>query len=116
MNGKDKFLKTIQIVVIIALIEIVSQIVLKKGSIFSHFNYVIYGMIGYCIIGYLLSTNFSFDGIGQVNLIWNCMSTILAFTFGYLIFKEPINRYTYYSIVFALAAIYFSYLSDIKDI
>ena len=59
MNGHDKFIKTIQIVIVVAIIEIVSQIYLKKGSIFSHSEYILYGIFGYCAVGYLLSKNFS---------------------------------------------------------
>ena len=122
MNGKEKFIKTIQLVILIAIIETFTQVSLKHGSTTGILGngdnveiYLIYGIIGYCIIAYILWNNFSFDGMGQVNLLWNCITTVTAFIAGYFLFKETVNKYTGYSIVFALMAIYFSYLSDIEN-
>lgn len=113
-NGKQKFIKTIQLVALIAIIETITQINLKNGTFKDNKTYLLYGMIGYCFIAYVLWINFTFDGMGQVNLLWNCMTTITAFVAGYIIFNESMNRYTYYSIMFAVLAIYFSYLSDVE--
>ncbi len=122
MNGKQKFIKTIQLVALIAIIETGTQISLKHGTLTGKLGngdsverFLLYGMIGYCFIAYILWENFSFDGMGQVNLLWNCMTTVTAFIAGYFLFKEPVNKYTGYSIVFALIAIYFSYLSDVEN-
>lgn len=118
MNGREKFIKTIQIVVLISIIEMFTQVCLKKGTTSVNKNrdkYLFYGMIGYSIICCLLWKNFSFDGMGQVNLLWSCISIVTAFIAGFILFKEPVNKYTGYSIVFALIAVYFSYLSDVVN-
>jgi multidrug transporter EmrE-like cation transporter len=50
--------------------------------------------------------------MGHVNLLWSCVSIIIAYMIGIKFFKETHNKYTCYAILFALAAIYMSYLSD----
>ena len=116
MNGREKFIKTIQIVILISIIEMFTQVSLKTGTTLEKGErYLFYGMIGYALISCLLWKNFTFDGMGQVNLLWSCISIVTAFIAGFFLFKEPINKYTGYSIMFALIAVYFSYLSDVKN-
>lgn len=93
-----------------------TQVCLKSGvTIKKEDRYLFFGMIGYALICCLLWKNYTFDGMGQVNLLWSCISIVTAFIAGFFLFKEPINIYTGYSIMFALIAVYFSYLSDVKN-
>jgi len=115
MRDREKFIKTIQVVILIAIIEIFSKINLKYGS-GKDKRYLLYGIIGYSIVAYYLWKSYIFADLGQLNLLWNSITTILAFIAGYYLFKEPVNKYTGYSIVFALLSIYFSYLSEVSPL
>lgn len=76
---------------------------------------VVVGMAFYATVGYFLYRSYSYEGMGHMNLIWNCMSTITAFTIGYILFQEKFNVYTCVAIVLALASIWFAYLSSAKN-
>ena len=117
------FMKTVQIVALIVIIETLCKVSLKHGAMNGSLGkghgvekYLIYGAIGYAVIAYCLWNSFITANMGQVNLIWCCSSIIVAFIAGYLLFQEPINRYTLYSIMFVLIAVYFSYLSEMENI
>jgi multidrug transporter EmrE-like cation transporter len=45
---------------------------------------VSYGMVGYIFTRALMTK----DNLGQLNTLWNIFSTVLAFAFGIIIFKE----------------------------
>ncbi len=116
-------MKTVPFVALIVIIEIISKVSLKYGATKGTLGgghevekYLFFGIIGYAIISYCLWNSFIFADMGQVNLLWCGASIIVSFIIGYLMFKEPINRYTLYSIIFILIAIYFSYLSDKENI
>ena len=81
----------------------------SNGSI----KYLYIGIISYIIVCLLLYNVYNYEGLGHVNLVWSCMSIILAYTVGHCIFMEPFNEYTILAIIFACIAIYFSYLSDV---
>ena len=70
------------------------------------------GAGGYLLIAYLLCRTLSYDGIGKVNLIWNCMTIVTAFITGHLLFNEKFNKYTFYAIIFSMIAIYLMHLSS----
>jgi multidrug transporter EmrE-like cation transporter len=112
MKPHDHFIKIIQLVLLIALVETISLVCLKKGNRDSLPFLTFCGSGGYLLVVYILYKALSFEGIGKINLMWNCVTIITAFICGHLLFDEKINKYTLYSIVFALVAIYFLHLSD----
>jgi len=76
---------------------------------------IVLGMLFYAIVGYFLYRSYSYEGMGHMNLVWNCMSTITAFAIGYILFQEKFNAYTCVAIFLALASIWFAYLSSSKN-
>lgn len=108
----DKFSKVIQLILIIAVVETLSLICLKEGEIKSKKHFILCGFLGYIIVTYVLCKTLTFEGIGQVNLVWNCMTIFTAFAAGHLLFKEKVNKYTFYAIIFAVIAIYLAQLSS----
>jgi drug/metabolite transporter (DMT)-like permease len=112
MTPHQRFLKLIQLVLIIAVVETISLICLKKGNNDGLLHFTLCGWGGYLIIVYLLCKTLSYEGIGKVNLIWNCMTIVTAFITGHLLFNEKVNKYTFYAIIFSMIAIYLMHLSS----
>ena len=73
------------------------------------------GMMFYAIVGYFLYKSYYYEGMGHMNLVWNCMSTMTAFIIGYLLFGEKFNHFTCIAIILAIASIVFAYLSSDKN-
>lgn len=112
MTPHQRFFKLIQLVLIIAIVETLSLICIKKGNNDGLLHLTLCGAGGYLLIAYLLCRTLSYDGIGKVNLIWNCITIVTAFVTGHLLFNEKVNKYTFYAVIFALIAIYLMHLSS----
>ena len=108
----ENFSKIINLILIIAIVETLSLICLKEGEINNKRHFILCGILGYIIVAYVLCKTLTFEGIGQVNLVWNCVTILTAFIAGHLIFNEKVNKYTFYAIVFAIIAIYLAQLSS----
>ena len=68
--------------------------------------------IAYAIVCYLLYKSYQYEGMGHVNILWSCVSILLAYAVGVSFFNEHINKYGYVAIFFACMAIYFSHRND----
>ena len=66
------------------------------------------GMLAYCIVGVLLYKVYSFENLGVTNLIWSCMSIIVAFIVGKFFFTEKIKKHDIIAICLAILAIIFA--------
>ncbi len=108
----DNFSKIINLILIIAIVETLSLICLKEGKVNNKTHFILCGILGYIIVAYVLCKTLTFEGIGQVNLVWNCVTILTAFIAGHLLFNEKLNKYTFYAIVFAVIAIYLAQLSS----
>jgi len=108
----ENFAKIINLILIIAIVETLSLICLKEGEVNNKKLFILCGILGYIIVAYVLCKTLTFEGIGQVNLVWNCVTILTAFIAGHLLFNEKVNKYTFYAIVFAVIAIYLAQLSS----
>jgi multidrug transporter EmrE-like cation transporter len=72
---------------------------------------LVYGLMFYMILCIILYKSYTYTQLGHMNLVWSCISIILAFLSGYYFFGEELNGYTYLSIFFALCAIFSAHLS-----
>lgn len=72
---------------------------------------LVYGTLAYMILCIILYKSYTYTKLGHMNLIWSCISIILAFLSGSYFFGEQLNFYTYLSIFFALCAIFSAHLS-----
>ena len=111
-SPQKRFWYVLYLVILISAIEGFSQYNIKKGNGDHNYTHLVYGIIGYSVICFLLWKSYNFEAMGHVNLLWSCVSIIIAYMIGIKFFKETHNKYTCYAILFALAAIYMSYLSD----
>jgi len=111
MNG---WFFALSMVILIAIVEMTSQFMMKKGAINKHIEtkYLLYGIIGYLLIAYILWITFEYRGMGEINLMWNVVTTISSAYIGYHYFKERTNNYTLYAILFAVLALYFNYMAS----
>ncbi len=111
-SPQKRFWYVLYLVILISAVEGFSQYNIKKGNGDHNYTHLVYGIIGYSVICFLLWKSYNFEAMGHVNLLWSCVSIIIAYLIGIKFFKETHNKYTCYAILFALAAIYMSYLSD----
>jgi len=115
LGGKtpnEKFWLVLALVFGIALFEACGQFSLKKGNGKGDKKYLVLGIFFYSFVCYLLFKSYTWEGIGHVNLMWSCLSIILAYISGVLFFEEVCNKYTILAIALALSSIYVSHLSD----
>lgn len=111
--GPDaRFRIIIPLVVAISFLECYAQYNLKNGRKNKNINCLFISAVLYAFICYLLYLSYQYDGIGHVNLLWSCISIILAYLVGFFIFGEYINKYGKLALFFALLAIYFSHKND----
>ncbi len=69
---------------------------------------IVLGMLAYCTVGVLLYKVYSFENLGVTNLIWSCMSIIVAFIVGKFFFSEQIKKHDVIAICLAILAIIFA--------
>lgn len=95
---------------LIAIVETCAQNTLKNSE--DDNNKYIIGLIIYAFVGYLLHYTYKNFPLSKVNVIWSCLSIIIATTLGYLIYNENMNNLRILSILLALGAVYCSYKAD----
>lgn len=98
--------------VIICFFEACAQNSLKQSLIKKSENFYLLGLFFYVGVGYFLHLAYHKIPLGQINLVWSCFSIIIALIVGYLIYDEPMNKYTITAILFSFGAVYMSSLSN----
>ncbi len=112
MGPDRRFWIVIGFVVLITLTEICAQTCLKMARVKKNALLLMVGIILYLLVATLLYRCYQFEGMGHTNLVWSCMTIILAMVVGVYLFKEPFNRYNWIAIALALGAIYFAHRGD----
>ena len=105
LGPNQRFWIVIQFALLISFIEVFAQFSLKSGQVW-------FGFMGYAFIVLILLRAYKYEGLGHMNMIWSCVSIIMCYIMGYLYFNEPVNKYTFIAIIFAMLAIYFAHMSD----
>ncbi len=95
------------IAMMIAVTESIAQNNIKNSDKMSLLFIV--GLLFYIVVGYLLHYAYHKFPLGKLNVVWSCMSIIIAMTLGYLLYDEPFNRWSVLAMFFALSAIYCSF-------
>ena len=70
---------------------------------------ILFGIVMYFLVGILLFVSYHYEGLGHINLLWSCLSIIIAILVGYTVFDEPVNYFTWIAFGCALGAIYFAH-------
>ncbi len=97
----------ILIALVIAIAESIAQNNIKNSDHKSLLFLV--GLSFYMVVGYILHYAYHKFPLGKINVIWSCMSIILAMAFGYLLYDEPFNHWSVLTIIFAISAIVCSF-------
>lgn len=105
LNPNERFHTVLKLAILISLVEAFSQAQLKNDTF-------ILGLLGYMCVAYILYQSYHYEGMGHMNLVWSCTSIIICYIISYVLYKEPINKYTLIAIFFAILAIYFAHQSD----
>jgi drug/metabolite transporter (DMT)-like permease len=72
---------------------------------------IIIGLLGYLAVAWLLYKTYKFSNLGHTNLIWSCVSIVIAFAVGFSFFQEKLDKHALVAIVAAFVAIYFAHRS-----
>lgn len=97
------------VVVAISVIEAFSQASLKEGQLSGNLKWVIFGSLGYAVIGVLLWVCYRKSGrLNQVNVTWNTLSMIFIALTGWFLYGEKLGKRECIGFLFALLAIYFT--------
>lgn len=89
---------------LIVIIEQCAQNSLKQSTNLYDFYYIL-GLFCYVLVGWILHYAYHEYSVAKINVIWSCMSIIIAVSLGYLLYNENINIYKIFSVVFAILAI-----------
>lgn len=107
-HAADHFYILLGLVITISIFEICGQTCIRKYRDNGRIHFIIFGIIMYLTVVALLFHSYRFHGMGIVNLLWSCLSIILAIVVGHFVFKESFNHYMAIALVFAFAAVVFA--------
>lgn len=111
MTFQTNFYIIIAFAIGISVLEACAQNSLKQSKLYQCDKRFYLGVIFYMSVAYGLYKAYQFIGLGQMNLVWSCLSIVMAISAGHLFYNEPFNKYTALSIILAFAAIITAYLS-----
>lgn len=105
---KNEDLKSMIIIsIVISIIEQIGQFSLKNSkSIFDMFY--INGILFYILVAVLFHYIYNNYNVNKVNIIWACMSIILAVILGAIFENESITLNKTIAVFFSILAIYFA--------
>ena len=98
-------------ILIVALVIAIAESLAQNNIKNSDHKSVLFivGLAFYMVVGYLLHYAYHKFPLGKINVIWSCLSIILAMALGYLLYDEPFNHWSILAILFAISAIWCSF-------
>lgn len=106
-TGESIIDEVLLIALMIAIVESCAQNTIKESDHGS--AKFITGLSIYMGVGYLLHYAYHKFPMSKINVIWSCISIILATLLGYALYDEPLNNWVFASVVFAMIAVYCTY-------
>lgn len=97
--------------IFIAIMENIAQNVIKSTDDNNSLQFFL-GIMFYIILGYILHYAYHKFPLGKLNIIWSCITIILAMTMGYILYDEPLNKWNILGLISAIMAIYFTYRAE----
>jgi len=96
-------------IVFITIFEALAQTCLKTYRANNNYMYLGVAILFYTVVCFLLINCYRNDGyLGEVNLMWSCLSIIIILLFGHIAFDEELTKNEVIAILLAFAAIYFA--------
>lgn len=111
-HADSHFYILIGLVVTISILEICGQTCIRKYRENGRMQFIIVGIMLYLTVVLLLFHSYRFHGMGIVNLLWSCLSIIMAIVVGHFVFNEIFNHYMAIAVVLAFSAIVFANLAQ----
>lgn len=109
-DNQNGFVLILWFALTICFFEACAQNSLKQSQMNNSKNKYYLGLIFYIFVGYYLHMAYHTVGLGEMNLIWSCVSIIVALTTGYFLYNEPMNHYIITAVFLAISAIYMANL------
>jgi uncharacterized membrane protein HdeD (DUF308 family) len=88
---------------LVALVETFAQNILVSSDNGSYMFF--FGICLYFLVAYILQFSYHHFPLSKLNIIWSCISIILAIVLGHFLYKEPLTSKSILSGVLALSAI-----------
>ena len=107
-HADSHFYLLVGLVVSISLLEICGQTCIRKYRQEGQTHFIIFGVSLYLIVIALLFHSYKYHGMGIVNLLWSCLSIVMAILVGCFVFHETFNHYMAIAVAFALTAVIFA--------
>jgi len=98
----ESSLPLISLIIILIILEAVSQYNLKLFSQSNTIHNFVFAIIIYILIALGLSYLFSIEKMGIVNHMWNVGTSILVILVGYMFFNEDVNTKQGIGFIFGL--------------
>jgi drug/metabolite transporter (DMT)-like permease len=100
----ENLLSMVIISIVISVIELSAQFSLRKSK--TNFDYFyINGIIFYILVAVIFHYIYNNYNVNKVNVIWSCISILLAVILGSLYENEKITWNTIIAVIFAILAI-----------
>lgn len=96
----------------ISIIEACGQYIIKDSQIKNNPYEVLFGAMFYIVLCFVLYKAYFYENVGHMNMVWSCMSIIVAYLVGHCFYNEDINRWSILSIILACIAIYTAHRAD----
>ena len=90
-------------------LSMAGDVFLKKSAL-TNYPILVIGILFYALGAIPVAIAFQKIGFGVVFLIWQAVTVIVALVIASLLFKESFTVYKAIALLFALGALYFSYL------
>jgi multidrug transporter EmrE-like cation transporter len=103
------------LILFIAVLETIAMSIIEDSANKNN-KYYIFGIILYTIIAYLLYNILKIGDIAITNALWNTTTVILVSLVGILYFEEKFTTYQYIGLGFAILAIIFIEMPNLKKL
>lgn len=111
-HANSHFYILIGLVITISILEICGQTCIRKYREDGRIHFIIFGITLYLIVVALLFHSYRYHGMGIVNLLWSCLSIIMAIIVGHFVFNEAFNHYMAMAVVLAFSAVVFANMAQ----
>lgn len=92
-------------ILLITAIDVIGWYCIKKYHLTGNYYFFLTTLTAYILMPILILKVLPYEGIGNTNMIWNVMSTILVLLVGCVIYKESINHGQFIGILFGILSI-----------
>jgi len=110
-------MQTLYFVLALLLCDIISSSNLKSYHLSGYTNTwnIVFALAAYIAVPFLLLFSLKYEGIGNMNLYWNVISTICVYLIAVYFFGESVTHTQFVGILLALLGIFLIIISGKKN-